>query len=88
MAILTVLTLNFFVGPLGPHDLLALRHLRTTMEAKRDALLKQNAALKDRIAKLRSDDAYQQRLIRQELGYARPDELIYRFADHDARGTH
>jgi cell division protein FtsB len=42
-------------------------------------LLLDNAAIRERIARLKSDDTYLQQLIRQELGYVRPDELVYRF---------
>jgi hypothetical protein len=31
---------------------------------------------------LQSDDSFLQRLIRQELGYAKEDDFVYRFADH------
>ena len=30
-----------------------------------------------------TDDAYVQRLIREELGYARPDEFVYRFYSNE-----
>jgi cell division protein FtsB len=36
------------------------------------------------IEKLQSDDAYLQRVIRKELGLARPNELIYRFANDNS----
>jgi cell division protein FtsB len=77
---LGALFMNCFYGPLGPRDLLALRLHRTHLVNARDHLLAENAQLKERVVKLRSDDAYLQRLIRQELGYARSDEFVYRFA--------
>ena len=77
--VLGVLVLNCFIGPLGPHDLLVLRRHRARLEATRNQLLAENSQLTVRIAKLRSDDAFIQRLIRRELGYARPDEFVYRF---------
>ncbi|MGH7933241.1 MAG: FtsB family cell division protein [Candidatus Binataceae bacterium] len=80
-AILAALVANCFVGQPGPRDLLVLRRHRAGLETVRDQLLAQNHQLKTRIAKLRSDNAYLQRLIRRELGYARPNELVYRFAD-------
>jgi cell division protein FtsB len=66
-------------GPSGPRDLLILRRHSSALIRQRDALLLDNAAFRDRIARLRSDDAYLQRLIRQELGYVRPGEVVYRF---------
>lgn len=80
-AILAGLVANCFVGQIAPRDLLALRRHRTDLATVRDQLLAQNSQLKTRIIKLRSDDAFLQRLIRRELGYARPNELVYRFAD-------
>ncbi len=51
----------------------------------RDRLIAKNSELAARTQRLQSDDAYLQRLIRRELGYARDDELVYRFphADND-----
>jgi cell division protein FtsB len=45
-----------------------------------------NGELAERTQRLQSDDAYLQRLIRRELGYARADELIYRFPRSDPSG--
>jgi cell division protein FtsB len=78
-AMLGALFLNCFYGPLGPRDLLALRLDRAQLVNARTHLLAENAQLKERVVKLGSDDAYLQRLIRQELGYARSDEFVYRF---------
>jgi cell division protein FtsB len=66
-------------GSLGPRDLLVLRYHSSVMAGERDKLIQDNAAFAERIARLKSDDAYLQRLIRQELGYVRPGEFVYRF---------
>jgi cell division protein FtsB len=79
-AVLTLLLVDFVAGPLGPRDLLALRAHQSHLVHERDHLLAENAALRERIGKLRSNDAYLERLIRHELGYARSDELVYRFS--------
>jgi cell division protein FtsB len=80
-AILIALAGGAIAGPLGPHDLAALRSHRTALETRRAELLADNAALKEKIQKLRSDNHYVEGLIRRELGYARPGELVYKFAD-------
>ena len=80
-AVLAALVANCLTGSLGPRDLLALRRNRAQLESTRDQLLVENTELKARLVKLRSDDTYLQRLIRQELGYSRPDEFVYRFSD-------
>ena len=43
------------------------------------ALLQENAAKREEIARLNGDDFYLETLARRELGLVRPDELIYRF---------
>jgi cell division protein FtsB len=78
-AILALLFISCVVAPLGPRDLALLRQRRSQLQAVRDSLLADNAELAARTQRLQSDDAYLQRLIRRELGYARPNELIYRF---------
>ena len=79
-AIAAALALDFAVGPLGLRDLMALRARRTQLEATHRQLLSSNAALKLKLERLRADDRYVERRIREQLGYVRPDELVYRFA--------
>jgi cell division protein FtsB len=79
--VLLMLILSALLGSLGPRDLIALQSHRAALEARRNQLVADNAAFRTRIQKLRSDDRYIERLIRRELGYARPDELVYKFAD-------
>jgi cell division protein FtsB len=84
--LLTVLIISCLVAPLGPRDLALLREHRARLETVRDRLLVANGELAERTQRLQSDDAYLQRLIRRELGYARADELIYRFPQSDPSG--
>jgi cell division protein FtsB len=67
-------------GPMGVRDLIALRQHQTHLELVRDQLTAENENLTRRVGDLKSDDRCLERLIRRELGYARPDELVYRFA--------
>jgi cell division protein FtsB len=78
--VLGALALEALWSPSGPRDLLLLRHHSDVMIQERNKLFLDNAALRDRIIRLRSDDAYLQRLIRQQLGYVRSGELVYRFS--------
>jgi cell division protein FtsB len=73
------LAVDGLCGSSGPRDLLVLRQHGSVLANERDALLADNAVIRDRIVRLRSDDAYLQQLIRQELGYVRPGEFVYRF---------
>jgi cell division protein FtsB len=84
--VLVMLLFSAILGNLGPRDLLALQSHRAALEERRNQLAADNAAFRTRVQKLRSDDRFIQRLIRRELGYARPDELVYRFADDNDTG--
>jgi cell division protein FtsB len=79
-AIAVALAFDFAIGPLGLRDLMALRARRTQLEATHRQLLNSNAALKLKLERLSSDNGYLERRIREQLGYVRPDELVYRFA--------
>jgi cell division protein FtsB len=79
--------LNFLMAPRGLRDLLVLRHHRARLEAERERQLAANRGLQSTLEKLQSNDAYLQRLIRKELGFARPNELIYRFTADSAPGS-
>ena len=84
--ILILFAVSLFAGPLGPRDLVSLRRHRKALEAKREELLARNAALRTSVQRLTSDDRYLERLIRRELGYSRPNELIYKYAAPEATG--
>lgn len=86
-ALLIVVCLNLAVAPHGLRDLLLLRHHRTRLELEREHEQGENRDLEATVGKLRSDDAYIQRLIRKELGFARSNELIYRFAGDNSASS-
>ena len=75
-----LLAVDFVTGPLGLRDLIVLRERRAQLENVHKELLKSNAALKLKLSRLGNDDRYLERRIREQLGYVRPDELVYRFA--------
>jgi hypothetical protein len=56
-----------------------LRERRSQLEAKRADLILQKAELETSVQNLRSNDRYIEHLIRRELGYARTDEVVYKF---------
>jgi cell division protein FtsB len=86
-ALLMMLAISCWVAPLGPRDLALLREHGTRLEVVRDRLIAENSELAKRTQRLQSDDPYLQRLIRRELGYARADELVYRFPHPDSEGN-
>jgi cell division protein FtsB len=75
-----LLAVDLVSGPLGVRDLIVLRERRAQLEGMHGGLLKSNAALKRKLGRLGNDDRYLERRIREQLGYVRPDELVYRFA--------
>ena len=81
---LIALAVNCARGPNGAYDLMNLSLHRTHLFDENERLKAENAQLESEVARLRSDDAYVQRVIRQELGYARPDEFVYRFPSTDS----
>jgi cell division protein FtsB len=66
----------------GSRGLLHLRALSTEQDelGRRIALLlHENDQLRERIHRLRTDDRTLERLAREQLGFTRPGEVIYRF---------
>ncbi|HTQ31632.1 MAG TPA: septum formation initiator family protein [Opitutaceae bacterium] len=56
--------------------------LRAQEEASRRRLAEAEQRLREQeqiLARLRTDPAYVERVIRRQLGYAKPDEFIFRF---------
>jgi len=88
LIVLILIGLDCLINPAGLWDLTVLRRDRAQLEETRDHLQIENAQRKETITRLHSDDAYLQRLIHQELGYVRPDELIYRFPNSSADGSY
>jgi cell division protein FtsB len=77
--ILIALFCNAMLAAMGPRDLLLLRERRSELEATRTELSVRKAELETNVQNLRSNDRFIEHLIRKELGYARPDELVYKF---------
>jgi cell division protein FtsB len=79
-SLLMALICNAALAAMGPRDLILLRQRRGQLEAKRTDLMVRKSELETSVQNLRSNDRYLEHLIRRELGYARPDEMIYKFA--------
>ncbi len=78
-AILLLLLTGAVSSPRGPHDLLVLRRRQAQLETRREHLVVQQRTLETEIQNLRSNRSYIERMIRRELCYARPNELVYKF---------
>ena len=48
-------------------------------------LQKENEVLRERIYRLRHDDLYLEKIAREDLGLARPGEIIYRFTSSESK---
>jgi cell division protein FtsB len=83
-SVLVGLICNALLAAMGPRDLLLLRQRRAELEAQRADLMVHKAGLETSVQNLRSNDRYLEHLIRKELGYARPDEMIYKFTGPSA----
>jgi len=79
VGVLVGLLANALFSAMGPRDLLMLRARRTELERQRASLTGQRVELETTVQNLRSNDRYIEHLIRRELGYARSDEVIYKF---------
>lgn len=73
-----------WLEPQGPRDLLNLSLHRAQLVTQNAQLRAENANLEKQLARLTTDDAYVQQMIREELGYTRPDDFVYRFRSNDA----
>lgn len=85
-AVAVVLILNCYFAPRGVRDLVSLRAHRMALEARLKRHAEQNTELRTIVQRLHSDDAYVERRIRSELGYARSDEVVYRFVGDESAG--
>ncbi len=63
----------------GVPNLLALRRERQRLGEEAVAVLQENSTLRDQLARLRNDDRFLERLVRRELGFVGPGEVVYRF---------
>lgn len=79
ITVLAALVVTFTLGQEGPRQLADLVAHRARLADENNHLQDENAQLELQIARLQTDDRYVQRLIRQQLGYVRSNELVYHF---------
>ena len=68
----------------GQHGLLHLQELRQeqqVLEAEAFTLTRENADLRERIDRLKTDDEFLEKVAREELGFVGKGEIVYRFRD-------
>jgi cell division protein FtsB len=85
VALILVLSAYSVVGERGAFHLWRLRAEKITLDEQNYRTQRENEALRQRIARLRHDDSYLEKIAREELNLVRPGEVIYRFASSDPR---
>lgn len=83
--LISLLTLVTIVGERGALHLWRLYGEKSNLDEQNYRLQRENEALRQRIWRLRNDDAYLEKLAREERNLVRPGEVVYRFPKAEAR---
>jgi cell division protein FtsB len=81
LVLYALLAVSTLVGQRGLLHLWKLRQEQRALEADVFALLRENEDLRSRITRLQTDDEFLEKVAREELGFVRKGELVYRFRD-------
>ena len=87
LALYLLLAVSTVVGQRGLLHFWKLHKELETLEVNVLSLLRENEALRDRIARLQRDDEFLEKIVREDLGYVREKEFVYRFHDSSASAT-
>ena len=74
------LVVAILFGSRGVLHLGALIGEETAIKQRIAGLLAENQRLRTQVRQLRNDDRYLERLAREQLGFVRPGEVVYRFS--------
>ena len=80
-ALIVLLALITVVGERGVLHLWRLGGEKNRLDEQNFRLQKENEALRQRIYRIRNDNAYLEKLAREELNLVRPGEIVYRFSN-------
>ncbi|HEY1232955.1 MAG TPA: septum formation initiator family protein [Candidatus Binatia bacterium] len=80
-ALIILLALITVVGERGVLHLWRLRGEKNSLDEQNFHLQKENEALRQRVYRIRNDNAYLEKLAREELNLVRPGEIVYRFSN-------
>ena len=78
------------VTAIGKHRALHLWRLRgekDRLDEQNFRMQKENSILRERIYRIRNDDAFLEKLAREELNLVRPGEVVYRFPSQGKPGA-
>lgn len=79
-ALILALALVTVVGERGVLLLWRLRGEKNQLDEQNYRLQLENESLRQRIARIRRDDIYLEKLAREELNLVRPGDVVYRFS--------
>lgn len=78
-SLIILLSLVTIVGERGALHLWRLRGEKDRLDEQNFRMQKENEALRERIYRIRNDNAYLEKLAREELNLVRPGDVVYRF---------
>ena len=82
VGLLVLLILGFTIfGQRGLMSLVRARRQAEVLKTETARIRDENARLTEEIRLLQTDNAYVERLAREELGMVKPGELVFQFAD-------
>ena len=84
-SLIVSLALVTIVGERGVLHLWRLRGEKSRIDEQNYRMQRNNEALRQKIARVRQDDYYLEKLAREELNMVRPGEIVYRFSKSEAR---
>lgn len=86
-ALIILIALDTMVGERGALHLWRLRGEKNRLDEQNFRMQKENEALRERVYRLRNDDAFLEKLAREELNLVRPGEVVYRFPNRETRAA-
>jgi cell division protein FtsB len=86
-ALILALALVTVVGERGVLLLWRLGGEKSQLDEQNYRLQQENEALRQRIARIKGDDFYLEKLAREELNLVRPGDVVYRFSKAEPRAN-
>jgi cell division protein FtsB len=86
-ALIILLSLVTVVGERGVLHLWRLDGEKIRLDEQNYRLQKENEVLRQRIYRIRNDNAYLEKLAREDLNLVRPGEIVYRFSNSSKPGA-
>jgi cell division protein FtsB len=84
-ALIILIALDTTVGERGALHLWRLRGEKNRLDEQNFRIQKENEVLRERVYRLRNDNAFLEKLAREELNLVRPGEVVYRFPNRETR---